>query len=93
MCLCAPCSDRDGRFTLEEIGAFVDLARERSKAYAPHEFTAQMQGYCSIQLWKWASAPGGAPAFEDWCVHRAASLGSVACPQDAGPCQRGFCHS
>ena len=68
------CSNRDGRFTLAEMRQFVDLGRLRSRVYQPYEFPAQMQGYCTIQLWKWAAAEGGAKAFEDWCAHVLASL-------------------
>lgn len=48
---------------------FIDLARGRSKAYAPYEFQAQMQGYCTLLLWRWAASPqGSVGAFADWCA-------------------------
>ena len=68
-----PCSNRDGRFTLAELHQFVDVGRLRSRVYQAFEFPAQMQGYCTIQMWKWAAAEGGSKAFEDWCALLSAS--------------------
>lgn len=60
------CSNHDGRFTLDELLSFVDLARQRSRCYQPYEFQAQMQGYCTLQLWKTTSLGGGSEKFVDW---------------------------
>ncbi|CAL8472062.1 g11604 [Coccomyxa elongata] len=59
-------SNHDGRFTLEELLSFVDLARQRSRCYQPYEFQAQMQGFCTLQLWKTTSLGGGSAKFVDW---------------------------
>jgi hypothetical protein len=63
-----PRSNRDGRFTLNELLEFTDLVRLRSRCYQPYEFQAQMQGYCTLQLWKAICQEGGQQAFVDWCV-------------------------
>ncbi len=59
-------SDRDGRFTLDNILAFADLARSRARVYAPYEFQAQMQGFCTLAMWRWV-ADAGPAAFANWC--------------------------
>lgn len=46
----------------------MDLARQRSRCYQPYEFQAQMQGYCTLQLWKTTSLGGGSAEFVDWCI-------------------------
>lgn len=60
------CSNHDGRFTLEELLEFTDLLRLRSRFYQPYEFQAQMQGYCTLQLWKALSQEGGQKIFLEW---------------------------
>ncbi|KAK9823610.1 hypothetical protein WJX72_004211 [[Myrmecia] bisecta] len=59
-------NDHDGRFTLEELLMLVDLARQRSRRYQPHEFQSQMQGFCTLQLWRAMAVTGGKAAFVDW---------------------------
>eukprot|EP01023_Acetabularia_acetabulum_P062770 TRINITY_DN778_c1_g1_i1.p2 TRINITY_DN778_c1_g1~~TRINITY_DN778_c1_g1_i1.p2 ORF type:complete len:220 (+),score=50.56 TRINITY_DN778_c1_g1_i1:283-942(+) len=43
---------KDGKFTLEELYKFAAIAGERIRLYQPHEFQSQVQGYCSLVMWK-----------------------------------------
>jgi len=59
-------STQDGKFTLEKLLAFSDLCAERARFYRPHEFQAQIQGYCALQLWNCVISQEGKEEFESW---------------------------
>eukprot|EP01025_Chloroclados_australasicus_P012432 TRINITY_DN15725_c0_g1_i1.p2 TRINITY_DN15725_c0_g1~~TRINITY_DN15725_c0_g1_i1.p2 ORF type:complete len:175 (+),score=36.30 TRINITY_DN15725_c0_g1_i1:491-1015(+) len=56
---------KDGRFTLEELYKFAIIAGERIRMYQPHEFQSQVQGYCSLVMWK-AICTQGDGVFVEW---------------------------
>lgn len=62
------CRKHDGRATLEDFIALADLCQRRSKCYQSFEFTAQMQGFCSLKLWQAMCGPDGQEQFVNWYV-------------------------
>eukprot|EP01024_Parvocaulis_polyphysoides_P033307 TRINITY_DN29669_c0_g1_i1.p1 TRINITY_DN29669_c0_g1~~TRINITY_DN29669_c0_g1_i1.p1 ORF type:complete len:223 (-),score=21.91 TRINITY_DN29669_c0_g1_i1:22-690(-) len=56
---------KDGKFTLDELYSFAKLAAERIRMYQPHEFQSQVQGYCSLVMWKAVCVQGNA-MFVEW---------------------------
>jgi hypothetical protein len=65
-------SERDGRYTLEKLLAFFELAAEHARFYRAHEFQAQIQGYCALQLWDAVATPDGKAMFNNWCARPSA---------------------
>lgn len=61
-------SDRDGRVTLDDLAALGDLCLGRVRLYQSFEYTPQLEGYFSLQLWRaLATDPAGVgAAFGDW---------------------------
>ena len=50
--------------------AFFELAAEHARFYRAHEFQAQIQGYCALQLWDAVATPEGKAMFNNWCAPR-----------------------
>jgi len=59
-------NDNDGRVTLQELNSLADMCRERSTYYQNFECSAQIQGFCCLQLWQSMCSPGGQEQFTDW---------------------------
>mmetsp|Transcript_17990 Transcript_17990/g.34372 ORF Transcript_17990/g.34372 Transcript_17990/m.34372 type:complete len:214 (+) Transcript_17990:62-703(+) len=59
-------SDQSGQYTLEKLLAFFDLCAQHARFYRPHEFQAQIQGYCALQLWNCVASQEGKATFEAW---------------------------
>jgi len=59
-------STYDGKYTLDKLLAFSELCAERARFYRPHEFQAQIQGYCALQLWNCVASKEGKETFEGW---------------------------
>eukprot|EP00276_Gloeochaete_wittrockiana_P009732 CAMPEP_0184647952 /NCGR_PEP_ID=MMETSP0308-20130426/5001_1 /TAXON_ID=38269 /ORGANISM="Gloeochaete witrockiana, Strain SAG 46.84" /LENGTH=235 /DNA_ID=CAMNT_0027079393 /DNA_START=13 /DNA_END=723 /DNA_ORIENTATION=+ len=59
-------SDRDGRISLNELFAFAELFGKRQKLYKSHEYEMQMRAYCTLQMWKVVSCPGGMDSLVKW---------------------------
>ena len=50
--------ERKGRVSLDDLHALAELAHSRLRCYQPHEFQTQMQGYCTLQMWRSIAAEG-----------------------------------
>jgi hypothetical protein len=44
------------------------MCRRRSRCYRSFEYSAQLQGFCSLQLWQAMAAPNGRDAYVNWYV-------------------------
>ncbi len=51
--------------TLENVFALAELGHSRMRCYQPHEFQSQMQGYCTLQIWR-ALASEGEESICEW---------------------------
>mmetsp|Transcript_6435 Transcript_6435/g.16881 ORF Transcript_6435/g.16881 Transcript_6435/m.16881 type:complete len:223 (+) Transcript_6435:111-779(+) len=58
--------NKDGRFSVEELQAFYELACERAKLYQTYEYMSMMNGYCTLMMWRSVSGAGGYQEFSDW---------------------------
>mmetsp|Transcript_39575 Transcript_39575/g.70962 ORF Transcript_39575/g.70962 Transcript_39575/m.70962 type:complete len:223 (-) Transcript_39575:257-925(-) len=58
--------NKDGRFTLEELQSFYELACERARLYQTYEYMSMMHGYCTLLMWRAVSGGGGHSEFSDW---------------------------
>ncbi len=61
-----PPRDHDGRFTLDDLIALAAMCRRRSRCYQSFEYSAQLQGFCSLHLWQAMAAPNGRDAYVNW---------------------------
>ena len=64
----AGCSDRDGRFSCGEVLALMEAGFQRTRLYQPHEFSAQLSGWCTLQLYRTMVDVPGQAAAVDWCA-------------------------
>lgn len=60
--------NHDGKVTLEDFYTLAELCWQRRHCYQTFEYTAQLQAYCSLQLWRALNSPDGEAAFVDWLV-------------------------
>ncbi|KAJ1491277.1 hypothetical protein T484DRAFT_1933558 [Baffinella frigidus] len=58
-------SDRDGRVTLNELLQFAALCAEKRRDFKEHEFTMQLQGFCTLRMFDQVSEQGE-EAFVEW---------------------------
>eukprot|EP00899_Mesostigma_viride_P008209 jgi/Mesvir1/1738/Mv21190-RA.1 len=61
-------ANHDGRILLAELYAFADMVAEQSKRWGPHEFESQMQGFCTLQLWRMVAWEEKKDAFLQWMM-------------------------
>lgn len=52
----------------DDLVALVELCRARAAEYQAFEVEAQLQGYCTLQMWRAMSAPDGLQRFTAWCA-------------------------
>ena len=57
-----------GRITTQDLLALLELCRTRARDYQSYELTAQLHGYCTLQMWRSMSQPDGLQSFSDWCA-------------------------
>ena len=62
------CRDHDGKITLEDLIALSNFCRKRSRWYQSFEYSAQLQGLCSLHLWHAISGSNGQELFVNWYV-------------------------
>lgn len=55
-----------GRIGVDDLLALLDLCRSRAREYQLFELEAQLQGYCTLQMWRAMSAPDGLQQFTNW---------------------------
>ncbi|PRW45239.1 hypothetical protein C2E21_6322 [Chlorella sorokiniana] len=55
-----------GRVTINDLLALVELCRTRARHYQSFELEAQLQGYCTLQMWRALSGPDGVQQFAAW---------------------------
>ena len=62
-------ASRSGRVHLDELLRFVVMCQEQHRLYAPHEFKARLQAFCSLQMWRFATeCDANREAVVDWFV-------------------------
>lgn len=66
---------------MEDLLALLELCRARAREYQAFELEKSLQGYCTLQMWRAMSAPGGQQQFADWVC---------ALVLQASPERRGF---
>eukprot|EP00742_Colponemidia_sp_Colp-10_P001015 GILJ01001097.1.p1 GENE.GILJ01001097.1~~GILJ01001097.1.p1 ORF type:complete len:228 (-),score=33.27 GILJ01001097.1:324-1007(-) len=59
-------SNKDGRFTADELMAFGDYCCQVSKHIRTHEFQIQVQASCTVTMWNALSRTDGEDAFTEW---------------------------
>ena len=52
--------------TSDDLLALLELCRGRARAYQSFECVAQLQGFCTLQMWRAMSQPDGPKKFSDW---------------------------
>lgn len=60
------CRDQDGRFTCEEVMILTELGFQRTRMYQPHEFSSQLSGWCTLQLFRAMGDAAGRDSAVDW---------------------------
>lgn len=58
--------NHDGKITLEDLVSLASLCKQRSKHYQAFEYAAQLQGFCSLNLWQAMCSPDGMDRFINW---------------------------
>lgn len=76
----------------DDLASLLELCRERAREYQSFELEAQLQGYCTLQMWRAMSQPDGLQRFTDWWAAGGAPLGgrgrggaSARLPRGASP--------
>jgi hypothetical protein len=64
--MCLMHRNKDGRYHLQEVLDFVDLASDHCRFYHERDHGIMVQGYCSLLMWKAASTANGKQQFVQW---------------------------
>ena len=51
---------------MDDVLALLELCRARARFYQSFECEAQLQGYCTLQMWRSMSGPDGLQQFSSW---------------------------
>lgn len=55
-----------GRISVDDLLALLELCRSRAREYQCFELEAQLQGYCTLQMWRAMSGHEGQQQFSNW---------------------------
>lgn len=58
--------NKDGKYDLQEVLEFVDMASNHCRFYHERDHGVMVQGYCSLLMWKALSGPDGKQQFAQW---------------------------
>ena len=59
-------SDKDGLFTLNDFSKLSKISEEKEKEYKRYEFSAQLQAYFTLLMWKNVCSDEGEKKFVEW---------------------------
>ena len=59
-------SDKDGLFTLKDFSKLSKISEEKEKEYKRYEFSAQLQAYFTLLMWKNVCSDEGEKKFVEW---------------------------